>query len=296
MANKELAVICAILLEKNMQIKVNYDIITHGGGDITSNQIMCGDCEDAEIRYLREMLYEGDHVLDIGGNIGLHTVNFGEKIAPTGKMATFEPMSKNYYVLNQNIRKYDLDQNVLAVNAAVSDESKKTQYIINPKNMGDCRGHVFDNEVNKLDFCNDSPDKDFEEETVNQITLDDFFNDQNTIEIEWSKITLIKMDTQGSEISILKGASNCFKEPFNGTIFMEYAPYWLHNNDQDIGWFFRFIKEQMFSVFMIPLDSNVGGRPIVNPSSIIEIKNYYEECKMKDTYCNIILKRTPYKS
>ena len=101
------------------------------------------------------------------------------------------------------------------------------------------------------------------------------------------------MDTQGSEISILKGASNCFKESFNGTIFMEYAPKWLHNNNQDIEWFYNFIKEQMFSIFKIPLDSNVNGRPIVNPSSIEEIKGYYEECKEKDTYCNLVLKRTP---
>ena len=227
------------------------------------------------------MLYEGDHVLDFGGNIGLHTVNFGQKIAPTGKLVAFEPMSKNYYVLKQNIKKHNLEQNVLAVNAAVSDNSKIAQYIINPKNMGDCRGHVFDNDIQ------------FEEEPVKQVTLDDFFKDQNSIGIEWSKIMLIKMDTQGSEISILKGASNCFKESFNGTIFMEYAPKWLHNNNQDIEWFYNFIKEQMFSIFKIPLDSNVNGRPIVNPSSIEEIKGYYEECKEKDTYCNLVLKRTP---
>ena len=275
-----------------MQLNVNYNINTHGPSELTSSQIICNNCEDAEIRYLREILSEGDHVLDIGGNIGLHTVNFGEEIAPTifpngrsaaGKMAAFEPMSKNYNLLTQNIKKYNLEENVLAVNAAVSDSSKKNQYIINPGNMGDCRGHVFDNEVGDY--------KRFEEETVKQLTLDDFFKNHNSIGIEWSKIKLIKMDTQGSEISILKGASNCFKEPFNGTIFMEYGPYWLHNNDQDIGWFFRFLKEQMFSVYMLPLDSNVDGRPEVNPSSIIEIKNYYEECKRKNTYCNIILKR-----
>ena len=266
-----------------MQIKVNYDIITHDSSELTSYQILSHNLEDAEIIYLREMLYEGDHVLDVGGNIGLHTVNFGQKIAPTGKLVAFEPMSKNYNVLTQNIKKYNLEQNVLAVNAAVSDSSKKSQYIINPGNMGDCRGHVFDNEVGDYNR--------FEEETVDQLTLDDFFKNQNSIGIEWSKIKLIKMDTQGSEISILKGASNCFKEPFNGTIFMEYAPKFLHNNDQDIDWFFRFLKEQMFSVFMLPLDSNVDGHPEVNPSSITEIKNYYEECKRKNTYCNIILKR-----
>ena len=260
---------------------INYDIITHGDSDITSGQIMDGNCEDAEIRYLREMLYDGDHVLDFGGNIGLHAVNFAQKISPTGKLVSFEPMSKNYNVLKQNITKYNLEQNVLAVNAAVSDSSKKAQYIINPKNMGDCRGHVFDNEL-------------FEEETVNQITLDEFFNDQNSIDIEWSKIMLIKIDTQGSEISILKGASNCFKESFNGTIFMEYGPYWLHNNNQDIEWFYNFIKEQMFSVFKLPLDSNVNGCPEINSTSIKEIKDYYEECKEKDTYCNLVLKRTPY--
>jgi|TARA_R110002012_G_scaffold316843_1_gene532396 FkbM family methyltransferase len=261
-------------------MNVIYDLITHGGGDITSGQIICNNCEDAEIRYSCEMIENGDHVLDIGGNIGLHTVNFAKHLVPNGKLVAFEPMSKNYDVLCQNVKKHNLENNVLAINAAVSHESKQSQYIINPKNMGDCRGHVFENEL-------------FEEETVNQTTLDDFFANNNTIGLEWNKIKFIKMDTQGSEISILQGASNCFKEPFNGTIFLEYAPYWLHNNNQDINWFFDFIKEHMFSVFKIPLDSNVNNRPIVNPSSIEEIKDYYYECYQKDTYCNIVLKRTP---
>ena len=261
---------------------VIYNLEHHGKGDVTSSQIMCEECEDAEIRYSCEMLKDGDHVLDIGGNIGLHTINFASKIIPNGKLVAFEPMSKNFGVLTKNIEKYELDKNnVLAINAAVSDVSKKAQYVINPNNMGDCRGHVFEGE-------------EYEEETINQLSLDDFFENHNTIGIEWEKIKLIKMDTQGSEINILKGASKCFEKRFNGTIFMEYAPYWLHNNNQDIGWFFRFIKEQMFSVFLIPLDSNINGRPIVNPSSITEIKNYYDECKRKDTYCNIILKTTPY--
>ena len=117
-----------------MKSNVTYNINTHGHSELTSSQIISQNCEDAEIRYLRDILSEGDHVLDIGGNIGLHTVNFGEEIAPAdfpsgrptaGKMAAFEPMSKNYNLLTQNIKKHNLEQNVLAVNAAVSDSSKK---------------------------------------------------------------------------------------------------------------------------------------------------------------------------
>ena len=74
---------------------INYDIITHRGSDITSVQIMDGNCEDAEIRYLREMLYDGDHVLDFGGNIGLHAVNFAQKIAPLDLLLSAHSTAKN---------------------------------------------------------------------------------------------------------------------------------------------------------------------------------------------------------
>ena len=40
------------------------------------------------------MIENGDHVLDIGGNIGLHTVNFAKHLVPNGKLVAFEPMSK----------------------------------------------------------------------------------------------------------------------------------------------------------------------------------------------------------
>ena len=103
---------------------------------ITSGQIICNNCEDAEIRYSCEMIENGDHVLDIGGNIGLHTINFAKHLVPNGKLVAFEPMSKNYDVLCQNVKKHNLENNVLAINAAVSHESKQSQYIINPKKYG----------------------------------------------------------------------------------------------------------------------------------------------------------------
>ena len=83
-----------------MKSNVTYNINTHGHSELTSSQIISQNCEDAEIRYLRDILSEGDHVLDIGGNIGLHTVNFGDKSHPR-IFQVVAPQLVKWLLLNQ---------------------------------------------------------------------------------------------------------------------------------------------------------------------------------------------------
>ena len=238
-----------------MPTDVIYDVNYHGDDPpeeklskqiYLHNQHLTPFPEDDEIQFLLTNLKEGDHVLDIGANIGLHAINFSNAVGKNGTVIAFEPMKKNYDILLSNIKKHKAQGEIVPENVALGASNKKIQFDINSVNMGDCRS----SEALKKDKLVDN--KTFDQETVLQMRLDDY------PDIQWEKIRLIKMDTQGCEIDILKGASKLFKGGYMGSIFLEFSPYMLNNNNQDIEWFYKFIVDNMFTVFYCPIDQTWG--------------------------------------
>ena len=145
--------------------------------------------------------------------------------------------------------------------------------------MGDCRS----SEALQKDKLVDN--KTFDQQTVLQMRLDDY------PDIQWEKIRLIKMDTQGCEIDILKGASKLFKGGYMGSIFLEFSPYMLNNNNQDIEWFYKFIVDNMFTVFYCPIDQT-WGQFKTTPISIDKIKDLYrDQIHEESQYQNLMLQR-----
>lgn len=59
--------------------------------------------ERNEIEYLKRYIKPGDVVLDIGANIGNHTVYFS-RICKAGKVYSFEPVKSTYDVLERNVQ------------------------------------------------------------------------------------------------------------------------------------------------------------------------------------------------
>jgi len=77
----------------------------------------------------------GKTLLEIGGNIGTHTVYF----ALTGAFArivTVEPDPRNFKLLRENIAQNSFDDLVMAVNCAASDEEGEIDFFLHPNNHG----------------------------------------------------------------------------------------------------------------------------------------------------------------
>ena len=55
-------------------------------------------CED-EARLHRDVIGEGDVVVDAGANIGSHTVVYGKAVGPAGRVHAFEPQRLVFQVL-----------------------------------------------------------------------------------------------------------------------------------------------------------------------------------------------------
>lgn len=159
---------------------------------------LCGEyCED-EAGFLAQICKPGDTVVEVGANIGTHTVMMAKKVGFGGKVFAFEPQRIVYQALCANIALNSL-RNVYAFNKAV----------------GAKEGHVY---IPSMDyestnnFGGVSVKENIQGEKIQLVKLDDF------LEIDSCK--LIKIDVEGMEIDVLKGAVNIISK-FSPILYLE---------------------------------------------------------------------------
>ena len=169
-------------------------------------RVALGKYEPYETELILRQAQDGDVVVDVGANIGYYTVLLADKVGNSGKVYAFEPDKTSFEILKKNIKENNL-KNVVTVNAAVGSRGEKKILYKSKKNLGDHKVYEI-----PLGFAA-SP---FEErETVKIIKLDNFLKNK--------KIDLMKVDTQGWEPEVIKGAKNLISKN-KPTIFMEYSP------------------------------------------------------------------------
>lgn len=125
-------------------------------------------------------------ILDVGANIGNHTVFFANRFI-YNTIYAFEPVSQNYDLLRQNTS--DLE-GVRIRHVAVGADDRTVHVYISPSNMGACE--IKSGYIAGSDY-----------QTVQQIKLDDLFI---------PKVTLIKIDVEWYEPQVLLGAKSLIKE------------------------------------------------------------------------------------
>lgn len=183
------------------------------------------DFEANDYHMKNHLEQEGDHVkriikniahlksptiMDIGGNIGIHCVNYAINI-PEAKIYSFEPSKHNFALLEKHIKKYNLEKNIAAYNQCISKKKGVETVYYNEKNCGDTR-------MNNKGY---SSDKDASHRHEIDCTTIDAFVEENDINLDF-----IKIDTQGHEFFILEGAQKTIRD-HKPVIFMEFWPHGL---------------------------------------------------------------------
>ena len=69
-----------------------------------------GEFSEAEVALFRGLVAPGQTALDVGANIGAHTLALARLVGPTGRVLAFEPQRIAYYSLCGNVVQNNLDQ------------------------------------------------------------------------------------------------------------------------------------------------------------------------------------------
>jgi len=168
------------------------------GSEIHEALYLSGLYEPNTMLVLQKLLSHGDTFLDVGANIGCFSLYGARIVGSEGRVFAFEPSSREYQRLVENVLLNDLT-NISTISAAVSDsEGKSILNIAGEPHSG--HNTLGQNYVY-------SGVESIATEEVDTITLDEFVR---TKSIE--RIDVIKMDIEGWEYKALLGAREILKK------------------------------------------------------------------------------------
>ena len=156
---------------------------------------------------------QGDIVVDIGAHMGRYTIISSKRVGTNGKVIAIEAHPGNFEMLNRNIKLNQLT-NVIPLNYAVySKETKIKLYI-----PGEESGYTVYNTI--MSNRAGTEDKFVE---VNANTLD-YLLQLNQIREE--EVNWVKIDVEGAEFEVLKGATNVLSKSKDIALLIE-----VHGSD-----------------------------------------------------------------
>jgi FkbM family methyltransferase len=144
----------------------------------------CTDPDWPEMRFMRDrMVRPGDVILECGGHHGCTAVMMSRWVGAQGRVVTFEPHPRNVEILRRNLELNGIANVTVRQNAVGADHRRVA---ITDASNSAVRRHRFGLNAVGADV----------------VTLDDFAREHPT---------LVKIDVEGYEVDVLKGAAEVLK-------------------------------------------------------------------------------------
>jgi FkbM family methyltransferase len=103
---------------RNVETRYGKMFVMDSDQIISKSLIEYGEWSHGEIKVLEQVIKPGMKVLDIGANIGTHTLAFSKAVGPNGVVLSFEPQPAIFGLLTVNVLENEA-VNVRVFNAAV---------------------------------------------------------------------------------------------------------------------------------------------------------------------------------
>jgi FkbM family methyltransferase len=182
-----------------------------------------------DVALFKNLISPGMTVLDVGANIGHHTVVYGKLVGRTGRVISFEPQTTIFRLLSAN---------------TVLNGGFNTDLI--QACVGEAEGFVHLYPVNYSDRTNFGalgvdPDPDRRRdrgEKCRVLKLDDALAE---LPHPVDRVDFIKIDVQSFELYVLKGAAEILRK-FKPTLFLEVSPHWMAEK-YDYKEIYRFLSD-----------------------------------------------------
>jgi len=189
---------------KRYGLRFRYDPNTYTGRFLYYRGIF----EEQILLAIERMLGPGMTFVDVGANIGVHTVVTSKLVGQSGSVISFEPGQQARARLKQNIALNQLS-NITVHSCALGRESgTATLYTINKRNDGQCTL------VSDGTSCRT--------EMVDVMTLDSVIHESDV-----SRGCVLKIDVEGGEMDVFEGGKNFIREARPKAIFVECIDSYL---------------------------------------------------------------------
>lgn len=159
----------------------------------SNNEFVLGTWEQTMQDIFLRFIKQGDSVYDLGAHQGFLAMLASRLINGEGKVYAFEPLPSNFNRMEENIQRNAI-KNCVLYNVAVSDSSKLVKFSSSQEDVSNT-------------YIKSSPafqSKSFVE--VKAVSLDELLEKN-----ELTPPDFIKIDVEGAELDVLKGAAKILK-------------------------------------------------------------------------------------
>lgn len=187
---------------------------------------------NGEMKVLEKFIKDNSIVFDVGANIGEWT-ELVLKINNSIKVHSFEPCNSTFLELEKNIKNKNVKLNKVGLDISIGE---KKFYV-----FGDCSvlNSLHNRTCSNVSGCT--------EQKITTNTVDNYCAENNI-----TKIDFLKIDVEGNDFNVLKGAKEMLKNNLIDVVQFEYGGTYI-----DAGFFlkdyFNFIKENNldYSIYKI---------------------------------------------
>jgi FkbM family methyltransferase len=171
--------------------------------DVVARELITkGSFEPEQTERLRTILQPNAVFVDVGANIGYFTVLASKWVRPSGQVFAFEPVPSTYHRLSKNMA-LNNSHNVSAFNLACFS---RCGFMSMTVTVDSAKSHL-SAESNQ-------------NAQVQMTTLDEFFKERPV-----RRLDCLKIDTEGADFEVLKGATEIIKR-FRPAIILELDHIW----------------------------------------------------------------------
>lgn len=221
---------------------------------------LIGSFENRTISSYKKILNEGDIAIDIGANMGAHTLHLAKAVGSTGEVLAIEPSIEIFAKLKENLRRNPLLESriqtfqlmLMAEDHAKIPENIYARWPLKGSRYahplhGGVAVSTQGAQIKSLDSMIASTDID--------------------------KVNLIKLDVDGYEFDVLVGAKETIKRHKPAIIF-EFSPYTSEERNIEPNKILEFFETMNYSFFYLdgrPYKNSKHGLPHIKPGSSINI-------------------------
>ncbi len=159
-----------------------------------NDMFMALESDKEFFQYVKESKFK--RIIDVGANIGKYSLLFSEN--KDSKVVSFEPIHENFVALLNNVGQ-NKAFNINPILLGCYDENKEVEINLCEENSG----------AHSIHF-----DRGYKKDKINVVTLDSFLEDRDF------NPDFIKIDVEGVELNVLKGAIETIKKD-KPVIFLE---------------------------------------------------------------------------
>lgn len=207
-----------LIIPLPIENKPYYYIGLRDAGDFYMFREVCVDDD-----YNMSQIKEGMVIIDAGAHIGTFTLLASKMVGEQGKIIAIEPEQNSFLQLTKNLEINKI-KNVIPINIGLSDFNGNKDFFVDKESA--CSSFILNSDRQIIS-----------KPSIKVKTLDSVLQ-----EINIDKVDFLKIDTEGAELEILKGAKQTIIK--NPEIKMVIASYHYPEEKEEV---FQYLKSLKFS-------------------------------------------------